>query len=81
MKSKKNCHYCELVKFDYGDIKDRNKLMDKKPCAQFYDTGLYVNGGELLTIKYGIGYFKVIQRTDIEFCPFCGVNLRGEVAE
>ena len=81
MKSKKSCHYCEFVKFESDDVEDRNKLMDKKPLTEFNSLGLYVNGDELLTIKYGIGYFKVIQRTDIEFCPFCGVNLRGEVAE
>lgn len=81
MKSKKHCNYCEFVKFESDDVKDRDKLMDKKPCVEFYDLGLYVNGAELLFIKYGIGYFTVIQRTDIEFCPICGVNLRREVAE
>ena len=76
-----SCDYCEFVKFESDDIKDRNKLIDKKPFVKFYDLGLYVNGGELLTIKYGVGYFSVIQRTNIEFCPNCGVNFRGEVAE
>lgn len=81
MKSKKSCHYCEFVKFESDDIKDRNKLMDKKPCVEFYDLGLYVNGGELLTIKYGLGYFSVIQRTNIEFCPICGVNFKEREGE
>lgn len=81
MKSKKSCHYCEFVKFESDDVNDRNKLMDKKPFVQFYDGGLYINGSELLTVKYGIGYFKIIERTDIEFCPMCGVNFKECEAE
>ena len=76
MKSKKSCDYCEFVKFESDDVDDRRKLMDKKPFVQFYDEGLYINGGELLTVKYGIGYFKVVKRTNIEFCPMCGVDFK-----
>ena len=81
MKIKKSCHYCEFVKFESDDVEDRNKLMYKKPFVQFYDVGLYINGGELLTVKYGIGYFKIIERTDIKFCPICGVNFKGSEEE
>lgn len=81
MKSKKSCDYCEFVKFETDDVNERNKLMDKKPFVQFHDLGLYINGGELLTVKYGSWYFKIIERTDIEFCPMCGVNLKECEAE
>ena len=81
MTSKKNCHYCEFFKFESDDLNDRNKLMDKKPLVQFCDSGLYINGDELLTVKYGIGYFKIIERKDIEFCPICGINLKEREAE
>ena len=81
MKSIESCHYCEFVKFESDDVEDRNKLMYKKPFVQFYDVGLYINDGELLTVKYGIGYFKIIERTDIEFCPICGVNFKESEME
>ena len=81
MTSKKNCHYCEFVKFESDDVNDRNKLMDKKPFVEFYDLGLYINGPELLTIKYGIGYFKVVKRISVEFCPICGINFKEREAE
>ena len=76
-----SCHYCEFVKFESDDIRDRNKLMDKKPFVEFYDLGLYINGGELLTVKYGPWSFDIIKRANIEFCPICGVNFKEREAE
>ena len=81
MESIESCHYCEFVKFESDEVEDRNKLIDKKPFVEFYDLGLYINGGELLTVKYGIGYFKIIKRTNIEFCPICGVNFKEREEE
>ena len=81
MESKKSCDYCEFVKFETDDVNERNKLMDKKPFVQFHGLGLYINGGELLTVKYGTWSFNIIKRTNIDFCPVCGDNFKEREVE
>ena len=64
MESKKSCDYCEFVKFETDDVNERNKIMNKKPFDQFHDLGLYINGPELLTIKYGSWHFTRRKKND-----------------
>ena len=53
---------------------DRGKLIDKKELTR----ATVINGEELLSLDYCIGYFVVTERKIINYCPMCGRKLEVE---
>ncbi|MEG2684453.1 MAG: hypothetical protein RR929_00175 [Erysipelotrichaceae bacterium] len=68
------CEYCTKVKFETDDPRDRNKLLSKQQLSR----GLYINGCELLTLELHLGYFSIISRGVVNYCPMCGRDLKED---
>ena len=65
------CEYCTTVDWETDSPYDRGKLIDKKELTR----ATVINGEELLSLDYRIGYFVVTERKIINYCPMCGRKL------
>ena len=65
------CEYCTTVDWETDSPYDRGKLIDKKELTRT----TVINGEELLSLDYSIGYFVVRERKIINYCPMCGRKL------
>lgn len=69
------CEICKRVEFNTDDPRDRALLVEKPSLMSYGKHGIFINGPEMLFLQYYVGYFIVLSKTPISFCPVCGDKL------
>lgn len=63
------CKYCKEVNIET----DRDSLiLEKEALLEGGARGLYLNGYVLLLVEYKMGYYSILQREVVNYCPMCG---------